>query len=426
VEQLRLVHIPPFSGLETEEPYRDLGSQNRLIGQGRPGEIVRNLLWELWQAPDRIGWAALVEDMQRLFQAELEPPVYGPAQPFIVCEYRPLGRGGRRAPKLDLSNAGSGFHQVLMLLAFFYARPATTLLLDEPDAHLHFVLQREVLNHLRTVAATRQSQLIVATHAEALLDQTEPTSIISFYQKPHRLQTREQALQLRDALQRLSSTDLLQADHTGAILYVEDESDARLLKEWANLLQHPARRFFRFPYIYTLGRAADLEETRRHFLALRVAAPQIGGLCLLDRDPAGKPAPVAWPAALRLLRWRRCEIESYLLNASVVKRYVAESYHQAPKTAQQPSLEQAYVDVEFARQGLEQVDCLDEAVPGLQDLKASELLISILSKTYRKTAKRDLYLLARAMRPEEVHPEVIEKLDALASLLPPAAEGGED
>ena len=233
-------------------------------------------------------------------------------------------------------------------------------------------------------------------------------------------------MQLRDALQRLSSTDLLQADHTGAILYVEDESDARLLKEWAGLLQHPARRFFRFPYIYTLGRAADLEEARRHFLALRVAAPQIGGLCLLDRDPAGKPQPAAWPAGLRLLRWRRCEIESYLLDAAIVKRYVAHSYQHAPETAHQPSLEQAYVDAEFARLGLENVDCLDDTVPGLQDMKASDLLITILSKTYRKTAKRDLYLLARAMRPDEIHPEVIEKLDALASLLPPQAEGGDD
>jgi predicted ATPase len=426
VEELRLVHIPAFSGLETEEPYRDPGNQNRLIGQGRPGEIVRNLLWELWQAPDKSGWSALAEDMRRLFQAELQPPVYGPAQPYIVCEYRPLGRGGRRAPKLDLANAGSGFHQVLMLLAFFYARPATTLLLDEPDAHLHFVLQREVLNHLRTVAAARQSQLIVATHAEALLDQTEPTSIISFYQKPHRLQTRAQAQQLRDALQRLSSTDLLQADHSGAILYVKDEADARLLKEWANVLQHPARRFFRLPYIYTLGRAADPEEARRHFLALRVAAPQIGGLCLLDRDPAGRPAPSAWPAGMRLLRWRCCEIESYLLNAAVIRRYVAQSYQQAPETAHQPSLEQAYVEAELARLGLENVDCRDETAPGLQDVRASDLLLSILSKSYRKTAKRDLYLVARAMRPEEVHPEVIEKLDVLASLLPPQAEGSED
>lgn len=425
-EQLRLVHIPPFSGLETEEPYRDLGIQNRLIGQGRPGEIVRNLLWELWQAPDKSAWTALVGDIQRLFQYELQPPLYGLAQPFIVCEYRPLGRGSRRAPKLDLANAGSGFHQVLMLLAFFYARPATTLLLDEPDAHLHFILQREVLSHLRTVAAERNSQLVVATHAEALLDHTEPASIVSLYQKPHRLQTRQQAQQLRDALQRLSSTDLLQADHVGAILYVEDESDVRLLKEWANLLQHPARRFFRFPYIYTLGRTGDLSEARRHFSALRVAFAELGGLCLLDCEQYLEPERVAWPAGLQLLRWRRCEIENYLLNPAVLNRYVAQSYQHAPVSPHQPSLEQAYVDAEFARQGLGGLDYLGDDAQILRDLKASDLLIGLLSKTYRKTAKRDLYLVARVMRPEEVHPEVIEKLDALAGLLPALPEGAED
>lgn len=39
------------------------------------------------------------------------------------------------------------------------------------------------------------------------------------------------------------------------------------------------------------------------------------------------------------------------------------------------------------------------------------------------TPKRDLYLLAEKMAAEEIHPEVIEKLDRLAEvLLPPRFE----
>ena len=435
-EQLNVVHIPPFSGLETNEPFRDTGIQNRLIGQGRPGEIVRNLLWNLWSQSDKRAWESLVKDVRHLFQYQLLPPAYGAAQPFIVCEYRPVSPTGHRAPKLDIANAGSGFHQVLLLLAFFYAKPATTLLLDEPDAHLHFILQREVFNHLRAVAAERGCQLLVATHAEALLDDTEPTSILSFFRKPHRLQTRQQVLDLRAALHRLSSIDLLQADHVGAILYVEDESDARLLSEWTNILQHPAQRFFGFPYIYPMGGAGGLGEVKRHFSALRIAFPDLQGLCLLDRDRNTGPEAQDFPNGLQLLRWRRYEIENYLLNPNILKRYLGRGDTMISASSnEQPALplipdeiierDQNYVDHEFARQGLGGLDYLSDDIQILRDLKASDLLVSILGKTYRRTAKRDLNLVARLMQRGEVHPEVSEKLDSIVAMLPPleVAEG---
>jgi len=416
-EQLNMVHIPPFSGLETEEPFRDIGIQNRLIGQGRPGEIVRNLLWTLWNQPDKTAWKALVNDIRHLFQYELLPPAYGVAQPFIVCEYRPSSRTGHRAPRLDIANAGSGFHQNLLLLAFFYAKPATTLLLDEPDAHLHFILQREVFNHLRSVAADRACQLIVATHAEALLDDTEPTNILSFFGKPHRLQTRQQVQDLRAALHRLSSIDLLQAD-------------ARLLSEWANLLSHPAQRFFKFPYIYPMGGSGELGEIKRHFSALRIAFPNIHGLCLLDRDLNTGPEALDFPNGLQLLRWRRYEIENYLLNPDILKRYLGQNELLASSRPEQPALptvpvdviehDQDYIDHEFARQGLAGLNYLSDDIQILRDLKASELLVTILGKTYRRTAKRELSLVARVMQPDEVHPEVIEKLANIAAMLPPS------
>ncbi len=75
-KQAQIVHIPPFSGLETEEPFRAAGYRDRLIGQGRPGEIVRNLLWEIWQQTDQTSWKALVKDIEDLFGYTLLPPVY--------------------------------------------------------------------------------------------------------------------------------------------------------------------------------------------------------------------------------------------------------------------------------------------------------------------------------------------------------------
>lgn len=425
--RLNVAHIPPFSGLETEEPFRDIGIQNRLIGQGRPGEIVRNLLWSIWNQPDKTTWKLLAGDILRLFGYELLPPVYGPAQPFIVCEYQP-DLTGSRPPKLDIANAGSGFHQVLLLLAFFYAKSATVLLLDEPDAHLHFILQREVFGHLKKVASERQCQLIVATHAEALLDSTEPTQILSFFRSPHRLQTPNQVKDLRDALQRLTNTDLLQADHVGAVLYVEDEPDAKILKEWAGILHHPASRFFNFPFLYPMGGAGELGKIKRHFSALRIAFPEMRGVVLLDRDKNTGPEAQDFPNGLKLLRWNRYEIENYLLNLALLKRYLSQSNSLTASLPNQSAVStystqeiergQAIVDQEFTRQGLAQLDFLSDDIQILRDLKASELLVNILAKTHRKTDKSDLYLVARLMEPGEIHPDVIKKLDEIAAILP--------
>jgi hypothetical protein len=98
---LDIVHVPPLSGIERDHPRRDRGMQDLLVGQGRPGEILRNLLLAIAEKR-REDWESLVRQMRDLFQIELTEPSYSPAQPFIVCEYREP----RHERPLDLANAG--------------------------------------------------------------------------------------------------------------------------------------------------------------------------------------------------------------------------------------------------------------------------------------------------------------------------------
>ena len=76
---------------------------------------------------------------------------------MIQAEYQTRSGG----PRFDISSAGRGFQQVLMLLAFLNTRPATVLLLDEPDAHLHLILRFPVcerLDHLQRTCYRNASQ----------------------------------------------------------------------------------------------------------------------------------------------------------------------------------------------------------------------------------------------------------------------------
>ena len=404
---LEVVHVPPLVGVQRDEPRLDKGMQDLLVGQGQAGGILRNLLLEAAEKKNG-DWEDLVGHVRALFGMGLRKPVYSPAQPYILCEYDEPKGSGR---PLDLANAGSGTLQVVLLLAFLYARPASVILLDEPDAHQHVVLQKQVYGLLRKVARERGGQVVLATHSEVVLDATAPERVLSFYGDEYRaLATPTERDQLREALKRLTTTDLLLGQEVGAVLYVENESDERILKEWADILDHPARRFLARPFVHHLA-GSNIRDAKNHFFALRAAFPEIRAACLLDGDNKNKPDAETTRAGMKVLRWRRYEIENYLLQPKTVERFVGLPLHRE------------LVRNAFDRQVPVGTDYFGDH-PALSRVKASnEFLVPLLEEVGMPTPKRDLFLVAAAMRPEEIHPEVIEKLDVIGETLnPPESE----
>ena len=144
-----------MTGLGIDEPVFQAPKIEQLLGLGRPGEVLRNLLVEANR--DEVAWNALQASIEKLFDYKLRPP--DTSGPHIVADYTTsdLSTG---YPILDIASAGSGFQQVLMLLAFLNTRPGAVLLLDEPDAHLHVILQDAIYHELRAVAARQRSQLV--------------------------------------------------------------------------------------------------------------------------------------------------------------------------------------------------------------------------------------------------------------------------
>jgi hypothetical protein len=417
-----VVHVPPFSGLGTQEPRHTTGMQNKLIGEGKAGDVIRNLVLEIWEKSARDAgtapWREFTANISKLFQYELLPPEFAEArQAYIVSEYRPPVAGGQRAPALDIANAGSGFHQVLLLLSFFYARPSAVLLLDEPDAHLHFILQREIFDLIRSVAASRGCKLIVATHSEVILNSVEPDQIISFLgHKSRRLLTRHQKSALTDSFRVLSSLDLVQAQQVGAVLYVEDESDSKLLRAWAQVLDHEAQRFLRFPFVVALRGKGNFGEAKRHFQCLRLASPNIKGLCILDSDSDAGPGSRQAPSGLLVRQWARYESENYLINPAVLHRHIGDVPDDLFSYGQTAESHRA-VDDQFAANFPAGIDWLGDART-LRDTKGSELLVEVLARTHRPLGKRELFMLAERQSAGEIHDDVKAMLDAVAELIP--------
>ena len=129
---------------------------------------------------------------------------------------------------LDLSCAGRGLQQTLLLLAHLYANPKTVLLLDEPDAHLEVLRQRQIYQLLTDVAARQGSQIIAASHSEVVLNEAANRDVvIAFVGPPHRIDDRGQ--QVLKALTDIGFDQYYQAELKGWALYLEGSTDLAIL-----------------------------------------------------------------------------------------------------------------------------------------------------------------------------------------------------
>ena len=416
-EQLVVVHCPPFSGIGAEEKRMDRGAQQLEIGRGKPGDILRNLLHEVHNNGEH--WNELVADIKDLFRVTLCSPEYDESLPFILCEYLdgiPKGQKSKNGlTKYDIASGGSGFHQVLLLLSFFYARPASVFLLDEPDAHLHVILQQQIYDRLRSVAAKRSCQLIIATHSEVLLDSTPPTRVVSFLGRPHRLIRDDQRDQVREAMGRLTTLDLLLAEQGRAVLYCEGQSDFDILRAWAKVLRHSSRAFFDEPFFHSNG-GRNPSEAKAHLFALRSTNPGIRGMLLLDGDNRNLPDQEIKGDGLLIIRWRRYEIENYLLVPDAIRRFLAP---EGGELLGHAAAEQA---IAFLKTQLPEpffVSPLSDATTAAVEIPASkDLLPQMFQAAGRPLEKSDFFLIAERMTPNEIHPDIVRVLDQIASLAP--------
>ena len=62
-------------------------------------------------------------------------------------------------------------------------------------------------------------------------------------------------------------------------------------------------------------------------------------------------------------------------------------------------------------------DLFGDSVVFVRSKGSTELLMPLLKAVGHPTKKNDLYLIAEAMKPEEIHPEAVQKLDRMAEVL---------
>ena len=314
---------------------------------------------------------------------------------------------------LDITSSGRGLQQTLLLLSYLAAHPGAVLLLDEPDAHLEILRQRQIYQILTEIAREQDSQIIAATHSEVILNEAAKRDVvIAFIGSPHRIDDR--GSQLLKSLGTISSEDYYQAEQRGWILYLEGSTDLPILQAFAKKLNHPSQNALESPYVYYVGNLP--REARKHFYGLLEAKPDLVGFCLFDRiDTKLRTRPELLEYA-----WEHREIENYIIpNQQVLLNWAD---NELGKDADGNMASEDYIslmkeriaEIEYAR------ETLDQNSPWSSDTKVStEFLDPLFSSFFKKLElpnlmqKTNYHTLVQYLPTEQIDPEVTDVLDGI-------------
>lgn len=329
---LKVELLYPMSGLDTEEPILQPGRVDVLLGQGRTADVLRNLCLAVVKS-SADDWQQIARLMRRLFNIELGQPEET-TRGSITLSYR---QKGVKEP-LDISSAGRGMLQMLLVFAYLYSHKRSVLLVDEPDAHLEILRQKQVYVLLRDIASENGSQVVIVTHSEVILDEALETNLTLLLDG--RADDLAQRSDIRNSLKHFGADHYVKARERGYVLYVEGSTDIDMLRGLAERLQHPVAANWdeRINSFYVQNNYplqdfdAELERVEggfgltptKHFGGLRNLLPALQGLAILDND--GQPRPDRDEGALKIRYWQRYEAENYFITPDLLHQYASMQY----------------------------------------------------------------------------------------------------
>ena len=344
----------------------------------------------------------------------MDVPQYIPERGEIKLSYKEKGRS------YDLSSSGRGLQQTLLLLSYMYANRGAVLLLDEPDAHLEILRQRQIYQLLVDVARENDNQIIAASHSEVLLNEAaERDVVVAFVGKPHRMDDR--GSQVLKALREIGFEHYYQAEQTGWVLYLEGSTDLAILRALAEKIGHEdAIRVLDKPFVHYIRNQP--QEVLRHFHGLREATPKLMGVAIFDRLEQEIPAD----------KWRRM---SGVATKRDRKLFVLPEtlFEYAKATSQVDSIGPLFAAGEASRRMKAMEEAIEEVTRAMEtfgkgspwdvNTKVSDDFLDPLFRSYFRRlglynvmAKKNFHELAYFVPEDKIDPEVKEKLDALVKV----------
>ena len=440
--QLSVELLPPMSGLETEEPILQPGRIKVLLGMGQTAQVLRNLCLIVHQRKSA-DWHRIADWMHRLFRVELGEPEET-SRGSVNLYYRQEAVKER----LEVSLAGRGLQQMLLILAYLYSHQGSVVLIDEPDAHFEILRQRQVYSLLRDIAAKNGSQVVLATHSEVILDEAADHNLtLLLGGESINISSKSD---VRNTLKYYGADHYVRAQQHRHVLYVEGRTDLENLRALADHLGHPVAKRWderinsyylrnNFPTVDEESELVRVEAgfgltPQEHFFGLRKAIADLKGLAILDSD--SKARDDLDESGLQITHWQRYECENCFVTPEVLGDYALQAdSHGDLFAASEPAIEDVLDEL-----------MLEQVFPGsardlsiwkgldplaahlLWEAKTRDLKLSTFAEEFfRRLGKRlgrpmllrkgELHRLVPFADRESIPAEVTDKLDMLNDLM---------
>ena len=439
----------PMSGIETEEPLLQPGRIDVLLGQGQTAQVLRNLCLVVFRKSPE-DWRQIAELIERLFRVTLEEPEET-ARGGVDLYYRQ----SRVRERLDVALAGRGLQQMLLIFAYLYSHRRSVLLIDEPDAHLEILRQKQVYVLLREIAARNESQVVLVTHSDVILQEALDHNLTLLLEG--QADDLAKKTHIRNALRHYGADHYVRARQRGYVLYVEGGTDLDILRGLAEKLGHPAADAWdeRINAFYVqdddvpdawmrnksvLGGFGLKPE--KHFFILQQLVPGLVGLAILENG--GKLRKDSESGGLRITCWQCREVENYIVTPEVLMEYVADHYRDMTlfggyrkETAE---VLDGLIEERVFAGSAEEFASWQGLDPGARRLSwagatAQVKLSDFGGEFFRRLAERlnhavllrkgELHRLLDFVAPAAIPEEVSRKLDMLAALFESARPGEE-
>lgn len=343
-----VAYLPPFAGISVRENQMSGAERRAMVGRGLAGGIIRNLLHDMFKINQEARaklkegktkiknsdlaklrkedpWEVLQFTMGRIFNLQLDVDPFNELYHSYIrvkCVKGDWDGKFKRYPNFqarDLMAEGSGFLQWLSVYTLALSPSVRTLLLDEPDAHLHPSLQSQLIEALEEIVESSGRQILMATHSTEILRRADCDKILAFHgSKAKYLKQDDQKISLFIGLGSDYAPKIDPLRRSKKMIIVENDSDARILKAFSDSLKREwPKDLVIWPW--TGGSA----ERKQLYLQLKAEVPDLKAISLRDRDDLALDQ--VDKASLRdksvdnkeenlsLRVWRRRHIENYLL-----------------------------------------------------------------------------------------------------------------
>lgn len=413
--------LQPMSGISTQEDKFTQGSIDRKLGEGKTAEVLRNICFDILYpeiktnekiTPDQ-KWETLTLNIRKLFGATLLKPQYIKATGFLELEYT------ENDIRYDVSSAGRGFQQMLLLLAYMYAHPNTVLLLDEPDAHLEVIRQRDAFQLINDIANSMNAQLLIASHSEVVLEEAaEASNVIALIENTAvKLNFDENKVTLKNikkSLTEIGWDEYYKAKLTGHVLYLEGSTDLQMLQKFAEKTRHKASPLLHQANVQYTSDNVPGTAINNYISKLQVF-PQLKGLALFDYKENLRQHD-----RLKIISWEKRELENYFAKPDLLLRHakLLTYRYSLSATELETTMQKCIEDY------TQPINLRDVTNEWWNKAKLTDDWLDLIFPAFYKRLglpqgfyKRDYYELINLLTPEEVSSEIIEKLDAIYDVI---------